>query len=229
MKTRLAAVRHRRQRCPAPRGLWCCQRDRSRRGSRSAGAAPPSPARSPARAPAPSRPPPRRGSRASRRPTRTPRSTTTPAARAPGAPSSSRAVSTAPAATRHSRATRPPRPDPLRRRRRRGAGLRLADRGRLQPPGRQRPAARAVDDRADLRRQDHQLERPGHRRRQPGRQPARPPPSPPCTARDKSGTTQNFTDYLSARPRPTGPTTSATPGRSRAARPPRAPPASSAR
>ena len=34
MKTRLAAVRHRRQRCPAPRGLRCGQRNRPRGGIR---------------------------------------------------------------------------------------------------------------------------------------------------------------------------------------------------
>ena len=173
---------HRRQRCPAPRGLWRGQRNRPRRGIRFH----------------------RWGPRGLRNDLRCRRQH--PAGRHPGV---GRGLPGAnPDATdqlrpqrlgcrahpvhrgrgRLRRQRRVPQGRrghqgrrALRRRRRRGAGLRLAHRGRLQPPGRGQPAARAVHDREDLRRQDHQLERPGHRRRQPGRNlPAT--PSRPCTA-----------------------------------------------
>ena len=85
------------------------------------------------------------------------------------------------------------------------------------------------DRRQDLQRHDHHLERPGDRRRQPGREAARAPRSPRCTARDESGTTQNFTDYLSkAAARRLDRRGRRRRGRSRAARPRRAPPVSSA-
>ena len=51
----------------------------------------------------------------------------------------------------------------------RGPGVRQPDRGRLPPRGRRRAAALRPGDRPDLRRQDHQVERPAHRGRQPGR------------------------------------------------------------
>ena len=59
-----------------------------------------------------------------------------------------------------------------------------------------RSTSYADDDRADLRRQDHQVERPGHRRRR-----TRTPTCPtttitPVHRSDESGTTKNFTDYL---------------------------------
>ena len=112
----------------------------------------------------------------------------------------------------------------LRRRRHRGPGLRQPDRRGLQPPGRRRAAARRRDHRADLRRQDHQVERPGDRRR---RTPTLDLPDTaitPVHRSDDSGTTNNFTDYLSqGRRRRAGPTTPTASGRSRAARPPRAP------
>ena len=208
MKTRLAAVGIAASGAAAPRGLRCGQRVRLPRGAGATGRRPPpSPARSPVRAPAPSRPRPRRGSRASRRPTRTPPSTTTPAARAPGAPSSSPAASTSRAATRTSRATRPPRPRP----RCGGDVVEVPvyvspDRGRLQPRRASQPAARR---RRRSRRSSPARSRPGTTRRSPPTTRAStcpPPPITPVHRCDKSGTTAELHRLpVQARPRPTGP------------------------
>ena len=87
----------------------------------------------------------------------------------------------------------------------------------------------AVDDREDLRRQDHHLERPGHRRPTTRASTCPPPPSPPCTAATSPAPPRTSPTTCPARPRPTGRHPSPTRGRSRAARPRRAPPASSVR
>ena len=77
----------------------------------------------------------------------------------------------------------------------------------------------------DLQPGNHHLERPGDRQ---SSTPASNCPTPritPVNRSDESGTTQNFTEYLSAgRPRASGTTKSAATGRSRAAKPPMAPP-----
>jgi phosphate transport system substrate-binding protein len=66
----------------------------------------------------------------------------------------------------------------------------------LQGRRRHRSQARRRHHRQDLRRQDHHLERPGHRRPQPGREPARTGHITAVHRSDDSGTTENFTDYL---------------------------------
>ena len=157
---------------------------------------------------------------------------------------------------RPGRLGRRPRAVPRRRRRlrrlrllprRRGARLLQEGLQRRRPPSRCRPTSarsplvynlEGVDNlqlsaetaRRDLRRQDHQVERPGDQGRQPRRRRCPATGSPRCTARTTPA------------PRTTSPSTSARPregawtpragrraGRSRAARAPRAPPASSRR
>ena len=63
------------------------------------------------------------------------------------------------------------RPEPLRRRGQPGGdpGVRLPDRGRLQPERRRRPPAVAGHAGEDHEPRHHQVERPGDRRREPGR------------------------------------------------------------
>ena len=100
-----------------------------------------------------------------------------------------------------------------------------ADRRGLQPPGRHGPAALARHRRRHLPRQDHQVERAGDRRGQP-RQDAARPGRHPGSPLGRSGTTQNFTDYLNkAAPDVSGRRRPPARGPSRAARPPRARPA----
>ena len=71
----------------------------------------------------------------------------------------------------------------LRRRRHRGPGLRQPDRGRsTTSPASTSSTSTPETIAADLRRQDHHVERPRDRRRQPRRRPARTPRSPRCTA-----------------------------------------------
>ena len=77
-------------------------------------------------------------------------------------------------------------------------GLRQPDRPRLQPRGRRRPAAVRRDARRHLLRQDHQVERPGDRGRQPGRSSCPSTAITPVHRSDDSGTQDNFTQYLSA-------------------------------
>ena len=87
-------------------------------------------------------------------------------------------------------------PAALRGHRGRGPGLHLPDRGDLQPAGRHRPAAAPGHDRRHLRRQDHQLERPEIAADNPGK--TLPDQAiTPVHRSDESGTTENFTDYLS--------------------------------
>ena len=79
----------------------------------------------------------------------------------------------------------------------------LPDRARpdhrlLQPPRRRQAAADARDDRQDLPARDQELERPGHRRRQPRRHASRTRPSSWRCRADGSGTTENFTKFLDA-------------------------------
>ena len=135
-----------------------------------------SPASSPAPAPAPRKPRSRPGSRASRRPTPTSPSPTTRSGPAAAASSSSPAASPfagTDAALNDDELDR--RPEALRRRRQphRDPGLHLADRGRLQPRGRRRPAALARDARADLQAEITTWDDAGDQGRQPGREPAR--------------------------------------------------------
>ena len=64
-------------------------------------------------------------------------------------------------------------------------------------PGVDKLVLDAADHRQDLRRQDHQVERPGDRHGQPRRQAAR-TPIQTFHRSDESGTTDNFTKYLTA-------------------------------
>ena len=214
-------------------GMWRGQRVRSgRRWQRPRVPAPPrpSPAPSPARAPARSRPRRRPGSPASPAPTPTRTSPTTRADPAPGAPSSSAAVWPSPAATRRSRTRSSPR------RKTRCNGDVVEVPAYVSPiaviynlPGVTELQPGPGHHRADLRPEDHQVERPGDRRGQPRRDAAGPGHHPG----EPLGQVRHHAELrrLPARPprRRPGATTSATPGRCRAARPPRAPPVSSAR
>ena len=109
----------------------------------------------------------------------------------------------------------------------RGPGLRLA---RSRSSSTSRASTRSTcrrHDRADLRRQDHHVERPGHRRR------ATPTRTCPDTAitpgppLGRLGHHQELHRLPRQGQRARGPTRPRTPSRSRVARPPRAPPASS--
>ena len=193
-------------------------------------AAQPSPGRSPVPARALSRPPCRPGSPASRARTPTRRSTTTRAALAPAAPSSSPAAWPSPAATPTSRRKS------SRKAQQRCGGSVVEVPAYISPiaviynlPGVDRPAAVAGHDRRHLRRQDHQLERPGDRRGQPGQDVAGPGDHPGAPLRrvghDRELHRLPVEGLAAARGR-TSPTAR---GRSRAVRPRRARPASSAR
>ena len=99
----------------------------------------------------------------------------------------------------------------------------------LQPAGRRRAQARPRNAGEDLRAEDHEVERPGDRRRQPGRRPAGHPHHPGQPLR-RVGHDRELHRIPLRRPRPaSGRSKSAATGRSRAARPPRAPRASSMR
>ena len=115
----------------------------------------------------------------------------------------------------------------LRRTGHRVPGLRQPDRGHLQPPRCRQAPALARDDRRDLRRQDHQVGRPGDHGRQPRRRPAaaRHHAGPPF--RRLGHDRQLHRLHEPDRSRATGPTAWSTSGRSRAVRAPRAPRASS--
>ena len=111
----------------------------------------------------------------------------------------------------------------------RDPGLRLADRGHLQPRRRRRAAALAGNAGEDLQPGNHQLERPGDRRGQPRRRTARHPDHPGQPLRRVGHDGELHRLPLQGRPQRSGRTKSAATGRSRAARPPRAPRASSKR
>ena len=114
-------------------------------------------------------------------------------------------------------------------RRDRAAGLRQPDRRRLQPRRRRQACSSSPDTVAKIfagkitKWNDPAIKADNPDAKLPGTA------ITPVHRSDDSGTTENFTDYLSKAAPARGPTAPARPGRSRAARPPRAPPASSRR
>ncbi len=84
-----------------------------------------------------------------------------------------------------------------RRRRTRPPGVPLGRCDHLQPSRRHEAEPRLGDHREDLQQEDHHLERPGHRRAATPASRFRPTRSRPSCALDGSGTTANFTTYLS--------------------------------
>ena len=210
-------------------------RDRRRRLRQQRAAAPAADHRrsekSPAKSPAPARPPSRRrrkpGSPNSRTPTPARRSPTTRSARAADANSSSPAALPSPAATRRSQKTKAnsKRRQALQARRTdRGPGLHLADRDHLQPRSSKicssprKPLAKIFNQEITnwndpaIAKDNPGVELPDTR-------------IIPVNRSDESGTTQNFTDYLSEVAPSVWTTKSAATGRSKAARPHTAPPA----
>ena len=109
----------------------------------------------------------------------------------------------------------------------RDPGLHLADRGRLQPAERQEPPALAHHAREDHEGPDHEVERPGDRRRQPRRGPADHGDHgrQPLGRVGHDGELPASTSRPS--PRTSGPSSPTATGRSRAASRRRAPPVSS--
>ena len=185
-----------RQRCGS--GNDAVQRRRQRRLRRRRRSPAPSPAAAPPRRRRPRAP----GPPASRRPTPTSPSTTTRSAPAAAARTSSPAPSPSPAPTPTSPTTRASC---------RGDQERCGGTDAIEVPSYVSPIAvvynlDGVDDLQplaghagrDLRRHDHDLGRPGHRRRQPRRRPAGSAINAVHRS-DESGTTENFTDYLDRR------------------------------